>query len=209
MSRKRKIEDSIIERGLYWDTAQRPYRNIITSTESKKKYYGVLSDSLAFGVFIKQAVDVSCPGATLESLASKNIANDFKERGVEGITLLGGTNSLVKKDGQIEDVETVVKGLEHLIDVYKEAGMDVVVLQVPGRKDKGEIMKEIIPKLRDRYKEVCEAKGVKFHKLQRFKMGHLDADNLHPRPDKVNELMKDIYNALEKVADVSISGPSQ
>ena len=64
MSRKRKIEDSIIARGLYWDTAQRPYRNIITSTESKK-YYGVLSDSLAFGVFIKQAVVVSCPGATL------------------------------------------------------------------------------------------------------------------------------------------------
>ena len=65
---------------------------------------------------------------------------------------------------------------------------------VPEERNKA-IMKE----LNKGYRKTCKKLNIPFHSTKRFSVKHLAKDGVHPKPDKINELMKDIYNALRSL----------
>ena len=194
MSRRLKIQENLDAKGLITEEAHRPYRTIVT-TNHEVKEYGILADSIAFGVFLDKAMTVSCPGANLESLASDNILKDFQKRGVTKLAICGGTNNLVKKNKSVTDVVDITPGLEALVTKYKEAGFNVVVVKVTGRAGHKEEIKE----LNKAFRKMAKTLNVESHNSRKFSTKYLCEDGLHPDPDEIHRLSRDFYDALSKL----------
>ena len=192
MNRVDQIWENLRERRLFVTEEQRPYRTVV-ATERKPRYRNaVLSDSLAFGVFLADTLVVSCPGATLDRLGSEVILRDLERSGVENVAVLGGTNNLVNRDQTVNDLQDVTDELEDLITRLKAAGFNVVIMKIPGRRG----FKEEIKNLKKKYKETAAKYNVGFHDGQKFTVGGLSRDGLHPAPDKIQKLSKDCFDAL-------------
>ena len=93
------------------------------------------------------------------------------------------------------DVAGVLLEFEETAKMYLDKGFETVCVQCPGRKKHKEVMKE----LNKGYKKICKTLNIPFHSTKRFSVKHLAKDGVHHKPDKINELMKDINNALRSL----------
>ena len=84
--------------------------------------YGVLGDSIVFGINIKEAIVMSFPGATLERLSHDDILEKFLSRSVNGIAIVAGTNNLVDWNGEVDVVKEIADGMETLVRKFQKAG---------------------------------------------------------------------------------------
>ena len=65
-------------------------------------------------------------------------------------------------------------------------------MKIPGRRG----FKEEIKNLKKKYKETAAKYNVGFHDGQKFTVGGLSRDGLHPAPDQIQKLSKDCFDAL-------------
>ena len=109
--------------------------------------------------------------------------------------MLGGGNDAVNMNHPEKDVAGVLLKFEETAKMYMDKGFEIVCVLCPGRKKHKEVMKE----LNKGFRKTCKKLNNPFHSTKRFSVKHLAKDGVHPKPDKINELMKDIYNALRSL----------
>ena len=131
-TRKERLTRSLVNKGMLIGYARNPFRTIVRTALQPQYTMAVLGDSIAYGMFIRDAVVISCPGATLARMAVPEIREYIKSCGVKRLAILGGTNDLVARDGTVTPVEPILERLKRLIAAFKDEGIRVAVLQVPG-----------------------------------------------------------------------------
>ena len=120
-----------------------PFRTLATTEKQRCYSRPVLGDSIVHGVFTKDTIVCSCPGATPERMANKDVFYHFNEKGVRAIAILGGTNDLVNKDNSKNPVESISPKLNTLTVMHFEARFKVSITKVPGREGYKDEIKNI------------------------------------------------------------------
>ena len=124
-------------------------------------------------------------------MAKDCVQNEFIKRKVKKIVMLGGGNDAVNMDHSENDVAGFLLKFEETTKMYLDKGFEIVCVQCLGRKKHKEVMKE----LNKGYRKTCKKLNIPFNSTKSFSVKHLAKDGVHPKPDKINELMKEIYNA--------------
>ena len=97
-SRINEIKKNLWRRGCSLVELKGPYRKLIAPPCYKKTYETcILGSSLVFGVFIENALTVSCPGGCISTLCSNKIFDDLKTYNIKNVIVLAGTNNLFDK----------------------------------------------------------------------------------------------------------------
>ena len=156
--RKRRLEENLASKeGVNRVPARRgdiPYRENITTETTDHLEFAVLSDSIVNGIFIKNAKVVICSGAQIHQLSESKIMDEFGRLGTKKIAMLGGTNNLAWRDGSIHQPEEFNDQMKDLVEVYKNEGFQVVLMEVPWRRHREEEIKKINTKKMQRKRNV-------------------------------------------------------
>ena len=115
------------------DRARSPFRTIVRKVQLKYSMV-VLGDSVVYGTFIRNAVIISCPGATLARMPELENTSYVKGIGVKSMAILGGTNDLVARDGSVTPLKRIQERMERLITAPKDERMKLAVKKVPERR---------------------------------------------------------------------------
>ena len=198
LTRKEQIAKNLADKGILVEEKHRPYRTILTKEKKSQYEFGVLGSSLVYGVFLQDAVVVSCSGGTLATMTEASVINEFTKRRVKKIAVMGGTNNLVLRDKTVTDPATIVPEMEKLLRTLMREGISCVLVQLPGREHR----KKEIKDLNKKYEELAKTLKIPFHHTSKFTIGGLSGDGLHPRPEKVQALAKDLFDALKCLSQV-------
>ena len=201
MARIRAIQERLEAREYQVEEERYPFFHRVISLPRVHYQYGVLGDSIVFGINIKEAIVMSFPGATLERLSHDDILEKFLSRSVNGIAIVAGTNNLVDWNGEVGAVNEIADRMETLVQKYQRAGFRVAIVKVPGRVG----FKDEIKKLNRKYEKIAKKTLANFHAPRRFHVGNeggeltggLSSDGLHPNPEYLQKYSEDIYDALK------------
>ena len=94
MARIRAIQERLEARGYQVEEERFPFFHRVISLPRLHYPYGVLGDSIVFGINIKEAMVLSFPGATLERLSHDDILEKFLSRSINGIAIVAGITTL-------------------------------------------------------------------------------------------------------------------
>ena len=194
-TRKEQLTRSLVNKGMLIDYARNPFRTIVRTALQPQYTMAVLGDSIAYGMFIRDAVVISCPGATLARMAVPEIREYIKSCGVKRLAILGGTNDLVARDGTVTPVEPILERLKSLIEAFKDEGIRVAVMQVPGRRR----YKTEIKMLNKALKSCAKKNGAVFQEYTKFTYVGVCGDGIHPSPAHLQDLTKEVFRGLEKL----------
>ena len=142
--RKAALRRHLIENNVRIDEAHGPYRTIVRTKYLNSYEFAFLGDSILYGMFMDGGMVISCPGADLARIGSKDIEEFITERGVKRIGILGGTNDLVPKHaepGQSTPIEEIKPRLVNIINQYKNAGLKSLFAKY--RVEKGTKMRSL------------------------------------------------------------------
>ena len=136
--RKRSLEEVLASKeGVNKVPARKgdkPYREEITTETTDHLEIAVLGDSIVNGIFIKNAKVVTCPGVEIHQLSERKIMDDFSRLGTKKIAILGGTNNIAWRDGSTHQPEEFSNQMKDLVQIYKNEGFQVVLMEVPWRR---------------------------------------------------------------------------
>ena len=194
--RKAALRRHLIENNVRIDEAHGPYRTIVRTKYLNSYEFAFLGDSILYGMFMDGGMVISCPGADLARIGSKDIEEFITERGVKRIGILGGTNDLVPKHaepGQSTPIEEIKPRLVNIINQYKNAGLKVAICKVPSRKG----YEDEIIEMNKMYRKVCKELKVTFIEYKKFTFVGTSNDGLHPDPKFIQILTKDLFIGLD------------
>ena len=182
--RNRKLEEDLASKeGVNEVRARRadkPYREEITTEKTDHLESAVLGDSIVNEIFTKNAKVVTCPGAQIHQLTERKILDDFSRLGIQKIAILGGTNNMARRDGSIQQPEEFSDQMKDLVEMYKNEGFQVVIMEVPWRRHR----EEEIKKINRQYEKIAKKAKCEFHRYRRFSKAHIDKkDGVHPATD--------------------------
>ena len=175
-----------------------PKRNIIFQRRDHDDYQrknAIIGDSIVFGIYDRDAVTISCPGGTVQSLVSGAVLRDLKAWGVEKIAVMVGTNSLFANsdNSQVMTPLMVRDEIEYLVRYFRFEGFDVTVLSLIAREGKWSTIRRLNRYLR----EMCLDESVYFHRVLKFQYKrHICADGIHPKASATRDLARDFRAAL-------------
>ena len=183
------------DRGIHVFEHHHPFRTV-TFVEDEEEYkYAILGDSLVFGVYIKSALVISCPGGRISRVDTPAIMQYLILKGVQGVGLMIGTNNLVDREGNENEAAEIAEQLRTLIDHLLDANIKPCVFKVPGRRGH----KEAINSLKKEYRKLAQEKGLVFHVPRRCTFRGIGRDGLHPDETSLNRLGEDLYDGVRKL----------
>ena len=88
LTRRDRIMRNLTDRGIHVFEHHHPFRTV-TFVEDEEEYkYAILGDSLVFGVYIKNALVISCPGGRISRVDTPAIMQYLILKGVQGVGLM-------------------------------------------------------------------------------------------------------------------------
>ena len=82
----------------------KPYRKLILPEKSQQVFQNcILGSSLVYGVFVENAITISCPGGCISTLCSDRVIENMKSFGVRNVVVMAGTNKLFDKRNKTTD----------------------------------------------------------------------------------------------------------
>ena len=69
--------------------------------------------------------------------------DNFIRLGIKKIAILGGTNNIAWRDGSIHQPEEFSDQMKDFVEMYKNEGFQVVLMEVPWRRHREEEIKKI------------------------------------------------------------------
>ena len=135
ISRREKLTHHLLELDIEVREKEKPFRTIVT-TRIRRFEWGILRDSLAYGVFMDDTMVISSPGQVCRGCRRTgswatlltNVSSEWLSWGG------GGTNDLVDRDRKTKAVEKIIPLMEYLARRYLEAGIQVTITQIPPQR---------------------------------------------------------------------------
>ena len=97
-SRISEIKCNLMIRRCTFIELSKPYRTLILPEKSQRVFQNcILGSSLVYGVFVENAITISCPGGCISTLCSDRLIENMKSFGVRNVVVMAGTNNLFDK----------------------------------------------------------------------------------------------------------------
>ena len=93
ISRREKLTHHLLKLDIEVREKEKPFRTIVT-TRIRRFEWGILSDSLAYGVFMDDTMVISSPGAGLSRLSKDWFLDDFMDKRVKRVAIMGGGRTI-------------------------------------------------------------------------------------------------------------------
>ena len=97
-SRISEIKCNLMKRRCTSIELSKSYRKLILPEKSQRVFQNcILGLSLVYGVFVENAITISCPGGCSSTLCSDRVIEIMKSFGVRNVVVMAGTNNLFDK----------------------------------------------------------------------------------------------------------------
>ena len=180
----------------------KPYRNLTIPEKSQRVFEnGILGSSLVHGLFVENAITISCPGVCISTLCSDRVIENMEFFGVRSVVVMAGTNNLFDKPNKplmapIETSDEMYYPTEKL-KFYK---FKITIMALNNRKNKWKIIK----KVNDCYRDVARDHWIPFIEHKKFRYRHISSDGVHPNPQDIRELAPDFWYAFKQIRHCGI-----
>ena len=146
---------------------------------------------------------MTCPGAQSHQLPERKILDNFSLLGNKKIAILGGANTIAWRHGSIHQPDEFSDQMKDLVEMCKNEGFQVVLMEVPWRRHR----EEEIKKINRQYENIAKKAKCEFHRYRRFSEAHIDKNvGVHPATDHIQILAKEIYQALQRLSTDKSNG---
>ena len=196
-SRINEIKCNLMKRRCTVVELSKPYRKLTLPEKSQRLFQNcILGSSLVYGVFVENAITISCPGGCISTLCSDRVIENMKSFGVRNVVVMAGTNNLFDKRHKplMGAVETSDE-MYYLVEKLKFYKFKVTIMALINRKDKW----KVIQKVNDCYRDVARDHRIPFIEHKKFRYRHISSDGVHPNPQDIRELASDFRYAFKQI----------
>ena len=154
----------------------KPYRKLTFKEKSQRVFENFLGSSLVYGVFVENAITLSCPGGCISTRCSNRVNENMKSFGVRSVVVMADTNNIFdKRNKPLMGLIETSDEMYYLIEKLKFYKFKVTITALINPKDKWKIVK----KVNECYRDVALDHRIPFIEHKKFRYRHISSDGVH------------------------------